>query len=266
MAMSPKLLRPRARQAGAATDPYFANVALLLHMNGANGSTTFTDSSLHARTVAGFGGAAISTGQSKFGGASALLGVGKYLTTDDIVGEFGTQPFTVECWLFLTEAGDTFPTIFSNYQTFGTSVMVLFEGASGDKWELTYDGNYPGIVSSANIAYNQWVHVAVVRNANTLALYVDGVREGTADVTGVSLDGNANAFFINAAGDNPSVTNATGYFDEFRVTKGVARYNGASFPVPTAPFPNSGPAAPPAATSPSLWKSETLRPSYHWST
>ena len=241
MPMNPRLMRPLARRqapAPAPTDPYFSSVALLLHMDGANGSTTFTDSSSNARTVAGFGGAAISTGQSKFGGASALLGVGKYLTTDDIVGEFGTAPFTVECWLYLTQAGTYFPTIFSNYATFGTSVMVLFEGTSGDKWELTYDGNYPGIVSGADIAYNQWVHVAVVRDADTLALYVDGVQEGTADVTGVNLDGNANAFFINAAGDAPSVTNATGYFDEFRVTKGVARYT-ANFTPPTAPFPNS---------------------------
>src|SRR3972149_9214360 len=52
---------------------------LLLHMDGANGSTTFTDEM--GQAVTANGNAQISTAQSKFGGASGLFdGTGDYLS------------------------------------------------------------------------------------------------------------------------------------------------------------------------------------------
>jgi hypothetical protein len=63
------------------TDPYFSNVSLLLHGDGANGSTTIVDSSPSPKTVTAVGNAQISTAQSKFGGSSlAFDGSGDYLT------------------------------------------------------------------------------------------------------------------------------------------------------------------------------------------
>ena len=52
-------------------DPYFANVSLLLHCDGSDASTTFTDSSSNGHTVTASNDAQIDTAQSKFGGASA---------------------------------------------------------------------------------------------------------------------------------------------------------------------------------------------------
>ena len=46
---------------------------LMLHMNGADGSQTFTDSSPSSKTVTTYGNAQIDTAQSKFGGASGLF-------------------------------------------------------------------------------------------------------------------------------------------------------------------------------------------------
>jgi hypothetical protein len=46
---------------------------LLLHMNGADAPTVFTDSSLSGNTVTVAGNAQIDTAQSKFGGASGLF-------------------------------------------------------------------------------------------------------------------------------------------------------------------------------------------------
>src|SRR3990167_7743345 len=51
---------------------------LLLHMDGTNGSTTFTDEI--GKTVTANGNAQISTAQSKFGGASGLFnGAGDWI-------------------------------------------------------------------------------------------------------------------------------------------------------------------------------------------
>ena len=60
-------------------DPYYSAVSLLLPMDGTNGSTTFTDSSLNGLTVTAVGNAQISTTQSKYGGASGYFdGTGDY--------------------------------------------------------------------------------------------------------------------------------------------------------------------------------------------
>jgi hypothetical protein len=77
--------------------------------------------------------------------------------------------------------------------------------------------------------------LAVVRNGSTLTLYVNGVAEASADVSANSMNGNGSFFFVNAAGDNPSVTGVDGYIDELRIVKGAAVYT-ADFTPPTAPF------------------------------
>ena len=65
----------------AGGDALYANVSLLLHCNGTNGSTTFIDNGPTPKTVTAYNGAQISTAQSKWGGASALFdGTYDYLT------------------------------------------------------------------------------------------------------------------------------------------------------------------------------------------
>ena len=53
-----------------AGDSSYASVSLLLHGDGADGSTTFTDNSPTPKTMTVVGNAKISTAQSKFGGAA----------------------------------------------------------------------------------------------------------------------------------------------------------------------------------------------------
>ena len=57
-----------------AFDPDFDKVSLLLHCDGADGSTTFNDSSPAAKAVAASGNAKVSAAKSKWGGASLALG------------------------------------------------------------------------------------------------------------------------------------------------------------------------------------------------
>jgi hypothetical protein len=65
---------------GGSTDPYWSSVVSLLHFDGANASTTFTDQT--GKTWSAYGGVQIDTAQSKFGGASGLFnGASDYITT-----------------------------------------------------------------------------------------------------------------------------------------------------------------------------------------
>lgn len=74
---------------------------LLLHCDGTDGSTTFSDNGVTGHTVTANGNAQIDTAQSKFGNASGLFdGTGDYLTIPDHADwNFGTGNFTIDAWI-----------------------------------------------------------------------------------------------------------------------------------------------------------------------
>jgi hypothetical protein len=127
--MSIIFINPYRFGAATPTDPNFADVSLLLHGDGANGSTTIIDSSPTPKTVTAFGNAQISTAQSKFGGASiALDGTGDYASTgnsSDLL--MGSAVFTIECWFYPNVSGVA--QIFLSSQAAAQSAMAIWAGS-----------------------------------------------------------------------------------------------------------------------------------------
>ena len=88
---------------------------------------------------------------------------------------------------------------------------------------------------SSSITANTWHYFTVVRNGTTFTAYIDGVA-GT-PITGVTAPVATSA--TGASIGIYSVTSQypfTGYMDDFRITKGLARYT-ANFTPPTAALP-----------------------------
>jgi hypothetical protein len=220
-------------------DLYYPSVSLLLHMDGSNGSTTFTDNSLNALTVTANGNAQISTAQSKFGGSSLLLD-----GTDDFLSLSSNALFDL--------TGDFTIELFARLSSFANNpVLVGRWGASNRCWllgvsstQITFVTGNNGAIDqiitrtpSTSLLVNTWHHFAVTRLGSTVRIFLDGVQagaNGTASgncsgvqtvVVGINGDGNVNDF--------------NGYIDEVRITKGISRYNTTSFTVPTTAFPNS---------------------------
>ena len=81
-----------------AGDLYFPQVQLLLHCNGTDGATTFTDSAPTPKAVTAYGNAHVETDQAKFGTASAAFdGNGDYLTVTNHAGlNLSSGNWTVE--------------------------------------------------------------------------------------------------------------------------------------------------------------------------
>lgn len=226
--------------AGTVTDPYFADVTLLLHCEGANLGTSFTDSSLLANAMtATAAGAVTNTGTVKFGDSSLRLrNAGNNLSCANTGFFFGTDDFTFECWIYYDSI---FPptalgSFFSNSATntflagYGASTSnLIFYGAGGP---VDTTGWAHGMSAQA------WNHAAWVRNGANRTIYVNGNSIGTAaDVGGVSFTPSAGTTFLGSNPVSPFATVA-GNVDEIRVTTGVARYT-SNFAVPTSPFPNS---------------------------
>lgn len=235
------------------SDPYFANVVLLLHMDGTNGGTTFTDSSSYGRTVTQYRSAQTSTAQSKFGGASAYFSggttsTGTFQTVDCLTipdsNDFtlGTSDFTIECFIYVTsfaasqeywahrDAGGSAPLSLLRVNTDGT-IRAYFNSGSTD------------VTSSGSVSQNTWHHVAVVRNSETTSIYIDGVLQ---TLTGTNASGSfgdhAADICIGAGADGATAagwgSRFSGYIDEFRWTIGTARYTG-NFTPPTEAFPDA---------------------------
>jgi hypothetical protein len=84
---------------------------------------------------------------------------------------------------------------------------------------------------------NAWHHIAMVRNTdNVIRFYYDGVESAATRSSSATINFGTAAWMVggfqNGAGDNVW----SGWHDDIRLTKGVARYTG-NFTPPTAAFP-----------------------------
>ena len=227
-------------------DPYLDNVSLLLHMDGSNGSTTFTDSSNNALTVTANGNAQISTAQSKFGGASGYFdGANDYLEAASL--SLDLQDFTVECWVRLEAITDC--AIFNQGNSDSTGNFCLAVNSANGRLYL-YADNGSRFSSTTSLSTGTWSHVALTRQNQNYKLFIDGVLDGS--YTGMH-DHSGTPFKI--ANGYGGITQPNGYIDDFRVTKGICRYS-TNFIPPTAPFPNIDPE--PVVTVNPYWANVSL--------
>lgn len=220
-------------------DPYLANVSLLLHLDGTDGSTTITDSSPTPKTATAFVSAKISTTQSAFGGSSGFITAASNYSRIEVPDHadfaFGSGDFTVEFWVYLTSV---------------TASQILVQKA-------TSTGYYPWQIwlnSSAQVAFRGFDTAPALYfnlagpgiSANTLT-FVQARREGS--VFSIAINGGTpttvtagtNALYAGAdhvvVGNYDSLVAAPllGYIDDLRITKGVAR----ALALPTAAFPDA---------------------------
>jgi len=160
-------------------DPNFADVSLLLHMDGSNGSTTFTDSSSNGLTVTANGNAQISTTQSKFGGSSAYFdGNGDYLTASHASNfNFGSGDFTAEVW-FNVPAGapsgiEPFITTAAGQGGTGTDFQGIWFGLYQGQYYFiasTNGSSWDVVIGAGTPPTDTWTHFCVVRSGNTFTL------------------------------------------------------------------------------------------------
>jgi hypothetical protein len=211
-------------------DVNYNNVSLLLHFDGANGSTTFTDNSPNTKTVSKFGDAQISTTQSKFGGASGYFdGNGDYLTSSSSDFSFGSGDFTVEGWMYVVNS-DVYRSIANFTTSSNNNTLCIINNAL-----LWYDGGTHRAESNT-FAQNTWHHFAVTRSSGKIRIFVNGTKSNT-DYTSFS-NINSGSVRIGTNGFSSSFW-FNGYLDDIRITKGVARYT-ENFTPPTAAYPNFG--------------------------
>lgn len=222
------------------SDPLFDDVSVLLRMNGVEDGVVFTDSSNNAHSVTVNGVISTTEDQIKFGSASCDLtdisGANNLMIADHASFGMGTDDWTVEGW-FYENGGTPASSLPVAWMIGNINGLYSISGAvDADTVYVRADTTVTNSASGLTLT-GGWHHIAWVRSgsgSNNIKIYVDGVQVLQATYT-CDLQ-SSKQFWISYIG--PTFRFA-GYIDEFRVTKGIARYT-TNFTPPTEAFPGAG--------------------------
>lgn len=238
--------------------PDFAKVALLLHFDGADGSTTFTDSSSYARAGTVSGGAKLSTSGKIVGLSSGLFaGSSDYVYyPHSAVDDIGTGAFCIECDVKLTSLTGYVPLLGKGAYAVFASEWTLFvvDGLYLDFYYGQRGTNQAHIqfLLPAGLATGAAYKLCVRRDAaGNWGGYLGGVKclqyRFSPLSAGVSFGawngGELNNKVSLSPGNNLWVARhpalgVSGRLDELRFTVGDGIYTGDYTPQP-GPFPDS---------------------------
>ena len=223
---------------------------------GATPGTSFTASGI-SEVVETVGNVALSSTGAKFGSNSVRF-TGQttgYIEFSDMGGnqdklvEIGSGNFTMEFW-FKVDHLNWIQDIVSVLGTSGTYTNGCWTFRTQTSGSLYFHDELTGIdhqfldgTTNNQIVADTWYHVAISRDNNVLRLFLDGVEKQEVVVTtDFTLDANsksASACLRFGAGQPNQINGMEGNIDDFRITKGAARYL-ASFTPPTQGFANTG--------------------------
>ena len=210
-------------------DPYYSDVVTLLSMDGTEGGTSLSDTSIYTWPVTRISGSTTAA-QSCLGSYSMNLPAG-FTIADDAVFDFGTGDFTIEMFVYVpTGARGNF---------IGWSIMgggEFYLGVNASFGSVDYS---TGIGSSGTVGtmpLNQCVFMVVTRASGVYTIWMNNSVIFTSSLnSGTSFNVSGVMYY----GKSVSSSLTDGYFGPVRVTKRIARYTIASPPTtPTSPFPN----------------------------
>jgi Concanavalin A-like lectin/glucanases superfamily len=231
-----KQIIPVSVNSGSSID---SSTTLLLHFD-QNPGVAF-DSSNYGNSITNVGGVSASATQSTFGGYSGFFpSNSSYLTVPNATSTqnfvFGTSDFTIEFWIYLT----AYPTPgsvsgFDNLNLGGAGVRntsFVFGVVNSGKLNVFTSGAFR-TASATTVSLNTWTHIALTRTSNLFNYWINGTKDANSFsfVVGCTTGGAT----IGGLADNQYGA-TSGYIDEFRVTKGLARYSGSSFTVASSAF------------------------------
>lgn len=211
------------------------NTKLLLHAD--ETAQSFFDSSYYNHPISAAGDVIQSSTQSVLGGKSAYFdGSGDYLTVPDSEDwNFGTGDFTIDFWTRFNSVGNN---------------QFVAQGVDGNNdW---YFGFWQGRLffyhadASAQRAYyaydwapntGAWYHLALARSGANLLLFINGNNVSWTNIyTPISSNNLADISYNLTIGYSPYLgAYQNGYIDEFRISRGIARWT-SNFVPPTSSY------------------------------
>jgi len=208
---------------------------LLLHCDGADESTTFTDSSSFAHTMTPAGSVKLDTEYKQFGSASGIGADdwGNLSASDSVDWFFNYNNLTIDLWLRFLSTGEFYIEQVLDYETYADTWCITITESSF-KFELTQGGvSTFSIAASPTLSAGTFYHFELVRKgatSNDWLLFIDGVAQSVTITGDPSLsipDYDAPLMIW------PYLCN----FDELRISNGIARHT-ENFTPETEAYPD----------------------------
>ncbi|QFS86635.1 MULTISPECIES: LamG-like jellyroll fold domain-containing protein [unclassified Marinobacter] len=215
-------------------DPHWDKVVALLHFDGAIGSSDFEDESgfYHVITVEG---TPTLEATSVFGQAGEFIVNEGLIFPDHPSLRMEDQDFTIEGF-FQPASPGALSIVYM--KGLNTSDGMLLSFSTSQIFMRNVD-NETDLIKTVSLDSNTFYHVAFQRVGNLRQIWLDGQKVAEDSV----IFNHSSIEPMTIGGYHPGVASGAylfdGRIDEFRITKGVARYV-SNFNVPTAPFSNQG--------------------------
>ncbi len=192
---------------------------LLLHLD-----NNVTDSAT-GKTVTN-NGVTFSSETKKFGSHSGLFNASSgYLSLADSADwTFGTGDFTIDVWVYMT---GTYNYILYGGADFGHEYIYFYTGNGTIEFAWMTGSTESGLRWTFAKNLNQWYHVSLVRhNINDWHLFIDGVEATLSATWGSPYSASLPDLTtgLNIGYSYGIYGGFTGYMDEFRISKGIARW------------------------------------------
>jgi hypothetical protein len=216
---------------------------LILHCNGDDESTTFTDSSSAPHTVTPHGTAQIDTAQSQFGGASGLLdGNSDYLTmVDSDDWYFSTGDFTIDFWIRFNAlpSASGWQMVFNQHKDANNKWRIYVYNSAGTySWHFDHFPNSStkdiDLAQNTTLSTGTWYHIAIIRYGNIWRIFQGGTQLGT-DYNNTNDVHNFVASLTIGRSVETSLNYVNGWLDEVRISVGIARWT-SDFTPPTEEY------------------------------
>ena len=222
-----------------------SNTVLMIHSDTFNGDTAFVDSSPAGHTVENSSGSVYhSTNASVFGNSSIYFDESHsdhIFLPESNDWNLSSGDFTIDFWL--------------NVQTLGSFSGVMHDPLittiNGDGWQIYYDAATKALdvwepdtgshFTAWEAVADTWYHLALIESNNIMTWYIDGQSIGIVPA-GATMDNDGNPLAIGdfVVGSHPVFPHL--FFDEIRISKGVARWTENFTPLnaPYSPVPIPG--------------------------
>ena len=200
---------------------------LLIHSDDIDEGTTIVDSSPSGHTITANGDASHQGTTAKFGATSMYFdGTDDYLSyANHNDFDWGTGDFTLDFWIYHS-ATKTSGAIWGHRASGGDNLQLYYGWPSSGYYFLLNDTTIQ--LGTAYVPpVGQWQHYAIVRDGNNFTFYIDGsVHVTTTSSSSLSKTG----YTSWGIGYGNHGNKFTGYIDEFRISKGIARWTDTFVP------------------------------------
>jgi hypothetical protein len=210
--------------------------ACLLHFNNEQGTTTFVDAT--GKTVTRVGNPVLGTSPAGYRGnaCGAFDGTGDRLTWASHADfALGTGDWTFEIRMYASVDANQRDTIFRIGTDSDAEMQVTLGAATASDFSssgskigvhINYNGSSWGLqfAGTTSVCDSAWHHVAVVRQGDSVKLYIDGVLDGSGTYAFTYLQAEA------AIGGSTADRYIQAYLDCACLSKGIARYTAAFTP------------------------------------